>query len=255
MIPELAQLLRASVEECLEEEIAVSFSGGIDSTLISHIAKKNCSVYLFSSGIENSEDLNYSKKVAVQLDVFYQPILLEENSILKLYEEIYRIIPAELLKIEILIPIYAAAKKAKERGLEAMLFGSGAEELFVGYNRYYTYLEEGKDLDSILKEEFKTLPKKDVGLISKVVRKVGLEPRFPYLNRKLAEYVFSIPLEKRMEERELKKGLLREAAKLLGVPEIALKRKKRAAQYGSGVHKILLKNSEELNERFPPKIF
>ena len=51
----------------------------------------------------------------------------------------------------------------------------------------------------------------------------------------------AIPLAVRMEDRELKKGPLREAAHFLGVPEIAVKRKKKAFQYGSGVHKILIK--------------
>jgi asparagine synthetase B (glutamine-hydrolysing) len=47
-----------------------------------------------------------------------------------------------------------------------------------------------------------------------------------------------------MEERELKKGLLREAAKILGTPETALKRRKKAMQYGSGIHNILLKHAK-----------
>jgi len=102
-----------------------------------------------------------------------------------------------------------------------------------------------------LKEEFKTLPGRDVGMITKIIRKVGLEPRFPFMNKKLSDYVFSIPLEKRMEDKELKKGLLREAGKLLGLPQIILNRKKKAAQYGSGVHKILMRHSDELNEKYP----
>lgn len=254
MIPELAKLLKSSIEECLEEKIAISFSGGLDSTLIAQVAKKNCSVHLFSSGVEGSEDLEYSKKISKELNLSFDSIILDEKSILELYEEVYKIIPTKLLKIEILIPIYAAAKKAREKGLESIVLGTGAEELFVGYNRYYEYLKEGKDLDSILQEEFRTLPKRDMGMISKVIRRAGLDPRFPFLNRRLAEYVFSIPLEKRIEERELKKGLLREASKLLGVPELVLKRKKKAAQYGSGVHNLILKNSDYINENFPPKL-
>lgn len=254
MIPELAQLVRSSIEECLEDKISISFSGGLDSSLIAYIAKKNCSVHLFCSGIKDSDDLNYSEKVAKELSAPLDKIILTEEEILTLYKEIYKIIPTELLKIEILVPIYASAKKAKEKGFEVMLFGSGAEELFVGYNRYYRYLEEGKDLNSILKQEFNSLPKRDVGMISKIVRKAGLEPRYPFLNRKLAEYIFSIPLEKRMEERELKKGLLREAAKLLFLPDIVVKRKKKAAQYGSGVHKVLIRNSVYLNKYYPSKI-
>ncbi|MDD5022905.1 MAG: asparagine synthase C-terminal domain-containing protein [Candidatus ainarchaeum sp.] len=254
MIPEIADLLKTSIEECLEEEVAISFSGGLDSSLIASIAGKCSFPHLFSSGIENSEDIVYSEEVSKILKLPYEKIILDESEILKLYSEIYRIIPTELLKIEILIPIYASAKAASKKNFSVMLLGSGAEELFVGYNRYYAYFEEGKDLDSILKEEFRTLKKRDVNLISKIVRKAGLEPRFPFLNEELAKYVFSIPLEKRIEDRELKKGLLREASKLLGLADIVIKRKKKAAQYGSGVHKVLIKNSDYINENYPPKI-
>jgi len=254
VIPELSQLLKSSIEECLEDKIAIAFSGGVDSTLIAKIASGISAPYLFTVGVEGSEDLEYSEKVASQLKLPLEKIILDEKKILSLYEEIYPIVPASLLKVEILIPIYAACLAARKKGFDAILFGSGAEELFVGYQRYYTYLEEGKDLDSILKEEFKTLSKRDVGMIMKVSRKCTLDPRFPFLNRKLADFVFAVPLEKRMEEPELKKGLLREAAKLLGVPDLVIKRKKKAAQYGSGVHRIVMKHDNFLNEAFPDKL-
>ncbi len=253
MIPELAQLVKSSIEECLEDRISISFSGGVDSSLIAHIAKENCEVDLFSAGTESSQDLQYAKEVAKQLGLNYYEKLLDGDFILELYKELYGIIPGSLIHIGILLPIYACAKEAKSQGHDTMLVGSGSEELFVGYNRYYTYLRQGKDLDSILKEEFRTLPKRDVGMVSKILRAVGLEPRFPFMNGKLAKFLFSIPLEKRMEEEELKKGLLREAAKILNLPELPRTRKKKAAQYGSGVHKILLKNSKFLNKEYPPK--
>ena len=62
---------------------------------------------------------------------------------------------------------------------------------------------------------------------------------------------FAVPIEERMDDRELKKGILREAGKVLGAPPEVLKRRKRAMQYGSGIHKLLLKNSEEINRNYP----
>ncbi|MBI5051345.1 hypothetical protein HZC08_01160 [Candidatus Micrarchaeota archaeon] len=102
-------------------------------------------------------------------------------------------------------------------------------------------MKEGKDLDSILREEFRTLKDRDIGMVKKVCYKLGIEARFPFYNKELAELVFSIPLSERIADRELKKGVLREAAKFLGVPETAVNRRKKAMQYGSGVHKVLLK--------------
>jgi len=176
---------------------------------------------------------------------------VEEAEVLDIYEKCYRTVPGDLLKTELLIPAYKVAEEAKKHDHQVLLFGSASEELFVGYDRYYRYLEEGKDLDSLLQNEFKTLGQRDISATKKICWKTGIEARFPYYNHSLADFVFRIPLERRMEDRALKKGLLREAARLLGIPSVALQRKKRAMQYGSGVHKILLAHAHELNARFP----
>ncbi len=253
MITDLAKALERSTEECLEDKIGIAFSGGLDSTTLATIAKKTSYVFLFSAGTEKSEDLEYAEKIAKELSLPLEKIILDEEKILGFYKKIYSFYPASLLKIEIGIPIYAVCEAAKRKGSEAILFGSGSEELFVGYDRYYRYLEEGKDLDSILRKEFETLKNNDISMVKKIAYKCGLEARFPFYSKKLAELVFQIPLEERIHEKELKKGILREMGKLFGVPKIALERKKRAAQYGSGVHKIVLKNSEAINSFFPKK--
>jgi asparagine synthase (glutamine-hydrolysing) len=250
MIPELANMLKKSTEECLEEHVAIAFSGGLDSSLIAHVANQSSEVDLFTCGVKGSEDLQYAEQVAALL---HRPLFAHEFSneeILQLYEKCFAIVPSDLLKVELLVPVYQVASMAKEDEHIAILFGSGSEELFVGYERYYNYAKEGKDLDRILQEEFRTLKDREIAWIKKVCYKLGIEARFPFYNTQLAKLVFSIPLERRMEDYKLKKGLLREAAKLLGLPEIAVQRKKRAMQYGSGIHKILLKHAKELNEKF-----
>ncbi len=133
-----------------------------------------------------------------------------------------------------------------------MLFGSAAEELFAGYDRYYTYRDEGRDVDAILRDEYRTLPQRDMAYIKKACRCLGIEARFPFYEKGLANAMFSVPIEERMDDRELKKGILREAAKVLGAPEVVLKRRKKAMQYGSGVHKMLFRRVDEINRDFPP---
>ena len=247
MIPELADLLRKSIDETLEEKIAIAFSGGLDSSLIAHIANASSEIDLFTCGVKGSEDLQYAEQVAA---LFHRPLFAHEFSeqeILQIYEKCFAIVPGDLLKVELLVPVYQLAVMAKENAHKAILFGSASEELFIGYERYYTYAKEGKDLNRILQEEFRTLKGREIAWIKKVCYKFGIEARFPFYNNKLADFVFSVPLNRRMEDYKLKKGLLREAGKLLGLNEIALQRKKRAMQYGSGVHKILLKHAKELN--------
>jgi asparagine synthase (glutamine-hydrolysing) len=246
MIPELASLLKTAIESSLEERVAVAFSGGVDSSLVAQVAKQHAQVELFSCGTEKSEDIYYAEHGARLMDLPLFKSIISNEEILDLYKKCYQIVPNDLLKVELLVPVYKIAQEAKKRDHEVLLFGSATEALFVGYERYYRYKEEGKDLSKLLQDEFKTIVNREISWIKKVCYKMNIQARFPFYNEKLAAFAFSIPLELRMEEKELKKGVLREAARMLGVPQLIVNRKKRAMQYGSGVHKIVLKNAENI---------
>lgn len=238
---EIAKEIENAVHECLEDKVGIAFSGGLDSATIAKVAKEYSDVVLLCVGVEGSEDLVYAEKVAKELELPLHKKVLSREEVVEYYNKAMGVLHSDFLKVEIMAPVYAVCEMAREAKVEVVLFGSGAEELFVGYERYYTYWNEGKDLDGILKDEFETLKNRDIGMMKKVARKVGIEARFPFYNKRIAKEVFAVPVAVRMEERELKKGLLREAAHFLGVPEVAVKRKKKAFQYGSGVHKILVK--------------
>ncbi len=254
MILQLSELISRAVEQNLEDKIAVSFSGGLDSTVIAAIAKKHAQVELFTAGVEGSEDLEYAERAASDLGLPLYKSIICEDAAMETYGRIHSMLPMDFLKLEILVPVYKVAAAAAERGHQAILFGSAAEELFVGYERYYVYRDEGKDVDGILREEFRTLPQRDLSYVKKVCRGFELDARFPLYNRNLADLMFSVPIEERMDDRELKKSALREAGKILGAPEIVLKRKKKAMQYGSGIHKMLMRRVDEINRVYPASV-
>ncbi|MEM4335582.1 MAG: asparagine synthase-related protein [Candidatus Anstonellales archaeon] len=254
ILVQLSDALKKSIEENCEENTAVAFSGGVDSTTIAAVAKKVCNVFLHSVGTEKSQDLAYAENVAKKLSLPLQKHVLDEKEILSLYEKVYSVVPFNAFKIDILIPAYKVIESSKE---DVILFGSGSEELFVGYDKYYRFLDEGKDLDSILRKDFENLNEKggDIWAIKQIAKKLKKKVAFPFYNKKIADIVFSIPIKERAEDRELKKGILREAAALLKVPKEALLRRKKSMQYGSGVHKIVEKHKKELEEKFPQKLF
>jgi asparagine synthase (glutamine-hydrolysing) len=200
--------------------------------------------------MDESPDMQYSKKIAEILELPLVSNYLDDDMILDSFGKCHEILKLELLKVEILVPAYCAAAAAAKKGHEVMLFGAAAEELFIGYERFFTYAEEGEDLDSILREEFKNLRCREINWISKICRKNGIEARFPFYNQKLEQMVSTIPVQERMSDRELKKPILREAAKMLGVPEMAISRRKHAMQYGSGIHKVIMRNADSINEKY-----
>ena len=68
--------------------------------------------------------------------------------------------------------------------------------------------------------------------------------RFHPLSRKFIDYAKTIPLEYKIKGQDdlLRKHILREVAIRIGVPKEAAMQPKKAIQYGSLIHKYLLKN-------------
>ncbi|MFH0927569.1 MAG: asparagine synthase C-terminal domain-containing protein [Candidatus Micrarchaeota archaeon] len=239
-VKKLSELLVEAVGKNLGGKIAVAFSGGLDSSTIATIAKQKCSPALITVGVEGSEDLLAARKVAGEMGLELHEVVVDKKMLLFDYEEMWKLMPGTLVDVELMCAVYEVCKRAKELGCTAVLFGSGAEELFVGYHKYYSALEEGKDLDEILRREIETLPQRDIKRSCAVAKFCGVEARVPFMEKELVEAVFSIPAKERMGKIEMKKPLLREMAKELCVPSLAVERQKKAMQYGSNIHRIFL---------------
>ncbi len=241
---ELAKLIEKSVKNEVEgKEVAVAFSGGIDSTTLAFVAKKYAKkVVLYSVGFPGSKDLLYSLEIAKELNLEFKMYLLDKEEAKRLYEEVEKQFSLGFLKSEILAPVKKVFEVAKEN---EVLFGSGSEELFVGYDRYYVWRNEGRgeeEINKMLKEEYRKLfDKGDIYYIKELAKIHGKEAVFPFCSKEIEEFAFSTPLDLRMKDKKKKKHILRESARILGVPEISINRAKKALQYGTGIHKELLK--------------
>ena len=234
----ISQILKKSILNLTDPKTAVSFSGGLDSTLICHVASQKNPVGMICVGLEDSKDLSFSKEISKEIKSPYFPVVLTSEMVLDAFSILDKILGVDdPLKIELMIPVYFVAKTASENGYTSVMFGAGAEELFVGYKRYYQFPLE--TLDEILKADYKKLPTHELFWAKKICDHFNLTPKAPFCTPQMEEVAFSIPLSDRLKDPELKKHVLREAAKLLKVPKIAIERKKLAMQYGSGLHKLL----------------
>jgi len=246
----LTQLIAGSVKESLQkkEKVGIMFSGGVDSTTIAQVSKKYCKSeskpILISVGFEDSEDVGWAERISRKLGMELLLAIVDEEKVLKTVEKIQRLFPYKLnlMDEEIGAIVQIASETAKQKGLKHLITGQGSEELFAGYERHKSYSE--CNLNYFLFEELRGLHLRDLDRNNVIAESNGINLIAPFLNEELISFCSRIPpYEKRRDE---KKQLLRNAAKELGVPDEVCRRKKRAMQYGSGIHGFLMKQRKKM---------
>ncbi|PIT84817.1 hypothetical protein COU37_00985 [Candidatus Micrarchaeota archaeon CG10_big_fil_rev_8_21_14_0_10_45_29] len=249
---ELTEILEKAVARSAEneKEVAIAFSGGLDSATIAKIGMQKFGAKLIAMGVEGSHDLAAAREAADELGLPLYEVVLDERKILQDYEVCYKMMPGTLTDVELMVGAYECCKKAQELGCKIILFGSGAEENFIGYQKYYNRFSKGEDLQKILNKEIETLPSRDLKRTCAIAGHFGIKAAFPFMDKELVKEVASVPVEKRMGTVEMKKPLLRKIAKSLGVPKCAYERPKKAMQYGSDIHRILLRHAKAKNIEF-----
>jgi len=250
-VARLAEMFTESVRNTCQGEVAILFSGGIDSTAIATVAKQFTTPLLITAGVEGSSDLEAARKTAAELGLPHKAVVLTEAEIISVYKKCYKIRKGELNKVELMVPVFKCCREAARAGKWRILSGSGAEELFIGYDRYFKH--KGKTLEKLLKKEIKELPLGDCEAQEMVAKNFGMRAAFPFLYPSLVDAILAMPLSDRLGTITDKKPLLRKIAAKLGVPQDAIDRKKKAMQYGSGVHKILLRNIKQIEDELRVK--
>ncbi|AEC52720.1 asparagine synthetase, putative [Pyrococcus sp. NA2] len=230
----LMNILPDAVRIRANKKVGVLFSGGLDSSLIAKIASEYSKVVLYTSGTEDSKDIEWARKVADELGLkLRESVFSKEDVEAELERIMFAIEEPNPMNLAIAIPLYFSTKKAKEDGVKILLSGQGADELFGGYAKYM-------ENPGLMLKDIEELGEKNLARDDKVSMLNGVEVRYPYLDLPLAILALNVPLELKINGNR-RKVILREVAKKMGLPEWIAEREKKAAQYGSNAQKILRK--------------
>jgi asparagine synthase (glutamine-hydrolysing) len=226
------------------DRVGIIFSGGIDSVIVAWLAKKMVrEVICYTGGIRGSSDILFARQIAKKLDLKLRVNELTDDEVEQMIPEIINSIEdTNAGQVEVAVPVYAAVKLAHEDGINVMLTGQGADELFGGYSWYAKVVEkEGygklrehmtKDLLLLYKE---TLERED-----KITMAHSIEMREPFLDLGVirTSMCMDLKLNVRGGDDNFGKHVHRRLAQALGIPRNIAYRVKEAAQHGSGMHDV-----------------
>ncbi len=189
----LRELLEESVKKRLVADVPLGtfLSGGIDSSIISGIAKKyKDDLHTFSIGYRDEpffDETHYANLVAKKFQTNHTVFSLTNND---LYEHLFEILDRmdQPFADSSAIPTYILSKKTKEH-VTVALSGDGADELFSGYNKHAAHLRsmDNGGINSILKVVgplLKHIPKSRNGSISNKIRQAEKYSKGLKLNQK-----------------------------------------------------------------------
>ena len=255
----LQKLLRHSVKETVYglREVAIAFSGGLDSSLIAFLAKATgVNVHLIHVSLKNQSETEHVKRVAEELKLPVHVYLYDEECVQKVLQRVLWIIEEpDAVKASIGVPFYWTAEKAAQIGLTVLLAGQGADELFGGYKRYVDdYLRfGGEKTHKILFDDVVKMHETNFERDFKICNFHNVELRLPFANFQIARFAVNLPVTLKLvlPDDGLRKLVLRRVAENLGLPKFIVERPKKAIQYATGVNKVLKKqaNKEGLSLR------
>lgn len=243
MLSDLKNALFKAVEDSINTDIqlAVAFSGGIDSTLLAKICKDlGFKVTLLTVGFSHSHDIEFSKVIASKIGLPHNIYRLNEQQFYEVLSYVrHKIGCGNVSHIENCIAYFYIANLARRNGMQLVLAANGCDELFCGYNKYRLVYDKGgmcimELMDEKIANEL-TLMKE----IEAVTRETGVNIKQPFLTEKFISFAKNISVDQKIRGSNdlVRKHILRETALSVGIPEESAMKPKKAIQYGTMIHK------------------
>lgn len=246
--------LRRALEEAVHRQLmsdvpyGVLLSGGLDSSIISAIAKKYAArrietedlkdawwpqLHSFAVGLKESPDLIAARKVAEHIGTVHHEVNFTiEEGLDAIRDVIYHIETYDTTTIRASTPMYLLARVIKSMGIKMVLSGEGSDELFGGY----LYFHKAPNAQAFHEETVRKLSKLhlyDCLRANKSLAAWGVEGRVPFLDKEFMDVAMRInPTDKMAGNGKIEKHVLRKAFEDYLPHEVAWRQKE---QFSDGV--------------------
>ena len=228
------RILTNAVNECKSDWIALS--GGLDSSILAHLRKdqKPQTMTIITKDFLGT-DLTFAQIIAKHLGLSLSLIQVNMEEVLDSIDETIKIL-GNYNDIEIrnsIVP-YIYLTTLKKKGVDSVITGDGADEVFAGYNFLLKKSDEeiGEELKRIKK--IMHFPSKDIA------RSLNMKVETPFLNEELIKFSDEIEISKKINVKDGKKfgkWILRETFEKY-LPNNITWREKSPMQDGSGTNNL-----------------
>lgn len=245
IIAEMNKCLEKAVSARMEssEQIGIAFSGGLDSTLISLMASRlNKNFMLLAVGFENSQDIEYAKKIAGYYGWPLKLKIISMKDAERVIRDVVKILDTDdVIMVGVGCVVYSVLELAKENGINVVLGGLGAEEIFAGYERHRKkYIEDPEKVHLECWDGLENLYVHDLQRDGRIAEHFKARLLAPFLDDMMIKCAMKIDPKLKVS-RTNKKIILQDFALSMHLDSEFSLRKKKAAQYGSYFHQAIEK--------------
>lgn len=226
----------------------VLLSGGLDSSVISAIAKKYAAkrvetdqktdawwpqLHSFAIGLKGAPDLAKAREVAQYINSVHHEINYTiQEGLDAVRDVIYFIETYDVTTVRASTPMYLLGRVIKSMGIKMVLSGEGADEVFGGY----LYFHKAPDAEAFHGETVRKLSKLymyDCLRANKSLSAWGVEGRVPFLDKEFLDVAMRLnPKAKMCPGKEIEKKIVREAFADMLPESVAWRQKE---QFSDGV--------------------
>ncbi len=278
-IQELRAALEAAVKRQLMSDVpyGVLLSGGLDSSIISAVAKKYAALrvesdsreaawwpqlHSFAVGLKGAPDLEAARKVAEYIGTVHHEIhYTVQEGLDAIRDVIYYIETYDVTTVRASTPMYLLARVIKSMGIKMVLSGEGADEIFGGY-LYFHKAPNAREFHEETVRKLSKLHLYDCLRANKSLCAWGVEGRVPFLDKEFLDVAMRInPAEKMARNGRIEKWILRKAFEDMLPESVAWRQKE---QFSDGVgyswidtlkritsEMVSDREMEHVKERFP----